>query len=58
MFEDFNYNLSNQYILVDPHYNEEEYMSDPDLEALSGDGKPLQVKTDKKGKLLLDQDPE
>jgi hypothetical protein len=41
MFEDFNYNLSNQYILIDPNYNEDDYMSDPDLEALSGDGKPL-----------------
>ena len=45
MFEDFNYAMSNKYVLIDPNYDEEEFMSDPDVsEAFSDGNAPLKVK--------------
>ena len=42
-FEDFNYAMSNKYVLIDPNYDEEQYMSDQDCSEAFSDG-PLKVK--------------
>ena len=44
-FEDFNYTMSNKYVLIDPNYDEEDYKSDPDVsEAFSDGNAPIKVK--------------
>ena len=47
-FEDYNYNQSNKYVLVDPNYEEGAYLSDPELSQFT-DEIGNQVRLNKKG---------